>query len=328
LGGLGDVVFTLPAVEALACAFPEARITYLVYHEFAPLLEAFPGIDKVIHLDRSRYRGLDPRSILTEVSKMLSGLRRGRFDLAVDFQGFGETGLLSWWTRAPQRWGIVYRPARAWAYTRGIRRNSELHPIDCNLDLLRQAGGISSKPSRNELVLPAKATNEARRLFSEWKLDPAQATVLIQPFSKVDHKNWPLDNYLATARQLRHKGAQVFFGGGPSERAALEPARQAGFPVAAGTSVLVSAGLVSLSSAILGSDTGLLHVAVALGKRVVMLINSTTPGKCFPYGHPDWTVLPENRVDVFSVKPEHVLEACVEALAQNQDHAKPTFMFR
>jgi ADP-heptose:LPS heptosyltransferase len=109
----------------------------------------------------------------------------------------------------------------------------------------------------------------------------------------------------------------MLFGGGPSERAVLEPVRRAGFAVAAGVPLMVSSGLVNLSTAILGSDTGLLHVAVALGRRVVMIINSAGPGKCIPYGHPDWTVLPENRVDISSVKPQQVLEACVRALAES-----------
>jgi len=315
LGGLGDVIFTVPAADLVKSSFPSAHITYLVYKEFVPLLACFPGIDEVIALDRACYRGLNPRNILTEALGMLGKLWRGKFDLTVDFQGFGETGMLSWWTRAPLRWGTVYRPTRGWAYTCGIRRDARLHAIDSNLDLLRQAGGISPKALRNELTLPPEVRSEARRLFSEWKLDPDRPTLFIQPFSNVHHKNWPLDNYLATACQLRSRGVQVLFGGGPSERAVLQPVRQAGFAVAAGTPLVVSAGLTSLSTVILGNDTGLLHVAVALGKRVVMIINSIEPGKCFPYGHPDWTVLAENRMDISSVKLQQVLDACVQALA-------------
>jgi ADP-heptose:LPS heptosyltransferase len=181
--------------------------------------------------------------------------------------------------------------------------------------LLRQAGGISPKALRNELTLPTEVRSEARRLFSEWKLDPDRPTLFIQPFSNVHHKNWPLANFLGTACQMRNSGVQVLFGGGPLDRAALEPVRLAGFAVAAGTPLVVSAGLTSLSTVILGNDTGLLHVAVALRKRVVMIINSLDPGKCFPYGHPDWTVLAENRLDISSVKPQQVLDACVQALA-------------
>jgi ADP-heptose:LPS heptosyltransferase len=291
-------------------------MTYLVYREFAPILAGFPGIDDVIELDRSRYRGLSPKSIVMEAMSMLGKLWRARFDLTIDFQGFGETGLLSRWTRAPQRWGTVYRPSRAWAYTRGVWRDQALHPIESQLNLLKEAGGISPRTFCNQWTVPKEAIDEARRLFAEWNLEIDRPTLFIQPFSKVDHKNWPLDKYLATARELENQGVQVLFGGGPSERVALEGVRQEGFPVAAGAPLMVSAGLASVSTAILGGDTGLLHLAVALGRRVVMIINSIGPGKCFPYRHPDWTVVPENQ-DISSVRSQQVLEACVQALAQS-----------
>ena len=52
LGGFGDVIFTLPAIHLLRTAFPNARITFLVYKEFASLLEGFTGVDAVLTLDR------------------------------------------------------------------------------------------------------------------------------------------------------------------------------------------------------------------------------------------------------------------------------------
>jgi ADP-heptose:LPS heptosyltransferase len=106
------------------------------------------------------------------------------------------------------------------------------------------------------------------------------------------------------------------FGGGPSERAALEPVCQAGFPVSAGVPLLVTGGLMKLSSLVLGGDTGALHLAVAMGKRVVMIRDSITPGRPFPYQHPEWAVFPMNGLDVSSIETGAVIEACAPTLAQ------------
>src|SRR6266478_5662729 len=125
LGSLGDVIFTLPAVHLVRTTFPSARITFLIYKEYAPLLEGFAGVDAVMTLDRSRYRSLNPLSICAETFSLLGHIARNRFQLAVDFQGFGETGLLTWLSGAPQRWGSVYRPARRWAYTHPVSRNAQ-----------------------------------------------------------------------------------------------------------------------------------------------------------------------------------------------------------
>ena len=53
LGGFGDVLFTLPAVHLVRTSFPEARLSFLVAKEWAPLLGGFPGIESVLELDRA-----------------------------------------------------------------------------------------------------------------------------------------------------------------------------------------------------------------------------------------------------------------------------------
>lgn len=314
LAHLGDVIFTLPAAQAVRAAFPEARITFLIARRFAPLLAGCPGLDAVLTLDQDLYRARRLGRILTETFRLLRRLRRSRFALAIDFQGFGETALLTWWSGAPQRWGSVYRPSRKWAYTHPIPRATHLHPIDYHLDLLRRCG-LPSVPVRNQFVLPEDVLTEARRAFSEHGLRPDCPTLFIQPFTSSPHKNWPLEAWLVVARHWRSHGLQVLFGGGPAERTALEPARQAGYPVAAGAPLLVSAGLAGLCSLVAGGDTGLLHLAVAMGKRVVMLMPSLGPGSCHPYGHPDWVLTPPGGQPFAALAPEAVNQACGQAFA-------------
>jgi ADP-heptose:LPS heptosyltransferase len=269
----------------------------------------------VLTLDRARYRGLNPISICAQTFALLRHLRRGRHDLVVDFQGFGETGLLAWLSGAPHRWGSVYHRTRSWAYTRAVWRNWQLHPVDYNVELLRLAGGLIPARICNEFAPPESTLDEARRLFSDAKLDPHWPTLYVQPFTSTRRKNWPLENYIATAHHWRQRGLQVFFGGGPGDRAALEPARQAGFAVIAGAPLLVSASLVHLSKLVLGGDTGLVHLAVAMGKRVIMIMRSVHPGACFPFGHREWAVLPPDGLSLATLAPEAVNQACIEALA-------------
>ena len=316
LGAFGDVIFTLPAVHLVRTHLPAASISFLVYKEYAPLLEGFTGIERVLTLDRARYRSLNPISIGAETVALLGPIVRSRFQLVVDFQGFGETGWLTWLTGAPQRWGSVYRPARRWAYTRPVARNPQLHPIEYHLDVLRQAGGWIPERIHNEFVLPNRTLEEARCFFAEHNLQLERATLFIQPFTSDSHKTWPLGNYLIIAKQWRERRLQVLFGGGPADRPALEPVRQEGFAVAAGAAPLLSAGLVKLSSLILGGDTGLLQLAAAMNKRLVMLIPSLRPGACIPFGHPEWAIAPANGLPVASITPDLVNRVCAQALAE------------
>ena len=315
LKSIGDIVFTLPAACAVREAFPEGRISYLVSKEYAPLLEGFRCVDAVLGLDRARLRRPNPVVILREMFSLLGQLRRSRFSLAVDFQGYGETALLARWSGAPQRWGTVYRGGRGWAYTRGVRRDPASHPAEDFLSLVR-ACGLRPGRIRNHFSLPDGAVEEARRLFVDWGLNAMRPTLFIQPFTSSPQKDWPLDRYLAVAGLWQGRGWQVIFGGGPAERDVLEPVRQAGFPVAAGASLLTVAGLTKLSALVLGSNTGLLHMAVAMGKRVLMLMDSTGPGSACPFQHHDWALAPANGQPVAAITTEAVTAACERVAAE------------
>ena len=320
LKSIGDVLFTLPAVHIVRGNFPGAKITFLTSRENAPLLEGFREVDGVITLDRARFQSGNPLAILAETFSLFRRLRHGKFSLVVDFQGYGETAWLAWLSGAPQRWGSVYGPGRRWAYTRGVTRNDRMHHVERYLSLLEQCG-LRRGEIRNEFVLPDGALNAARQFFAAHNLDIAKPTLFIQPFTSSPPKNWPLGNYISIAGHWRSRGVQILFGGGPSERAALEPVHQAGFPVSAGVPLLVTGGLMKLSSLIVGGDTGALHLAVAMGKRVVMISDSVAPGSPNPFQHPEWVVTPANGRGIFSIETGAVIGACTRAFSERAGNA-------
>ena len=71
-----------------------------------------------------------------------------------------------------------------------------------------------------------------------------------------------------------------------------------------------------LSTLLIGGNTGLLHLAVAMGKRVIMLMDSLGPGSCPPLGRPEWALVPEHGTNLSSITSNRVLSAFVKALAE------------
>ncbi len=312
LKSIGDVVLTLPAVNAIRENFPSAKITFLTSKENIALLRGFREVNEAIALDRAALRGGNPLKMAGEFLGLLRRLRAGKFSLVVDFQGFGETAWLARFTGAPQRWGSVYGSGRAWAYTRGIPRDDQIQIADFNLSLLRQCG-LKIGTLRNEYILPADALDAARRIFAANQLNPGRQTLFVQAFTSSPQKNWSFENYLSLAEYFRSAGTQIVFCGGPKEIETLRLARAAGFVVAAGLPLLDAAGLMQLSTVIIGGATGLLHLAVAMQKRVVMLVGpANEPG--FPYQHRDWGLTPEIGENVSGIQISAVINACVAAL--------------
>ena len=288
LTAMGDVVLTLPAVHAIRENFPAARISFLTTKENAALLRGFRNVDEAITLDRAAFRSGNLWRMTSELFRLLRRLRAGKFSLALDLHGNGESAWLTRLSGAPQRWGFVKKPSRRRAYTQSLP-HQHLHPAESNCALLRYCG-LNVGDLRNEFVLPPEALAAARDFFSANQLSTEKPTLFIQPFTSAAQKNWPVENYLAVARHWKSRGVQIIFGGGPADRAALEPARQERFVISAGVPLLVTGGLMQLSTLVLGGDTGALHLAGALGKRVLMLMHQATPGSAAPFQHPDWVV--------------------------------------
>ena len=313
LTAIGDVVLTLPAVSVLRQNFPAAKITFLTTKENASLLQGFRDVDETIVLDRAAFRSRNPWRIAKEFFRLCSQLRAGKFSLAVDLQGNGESAWLTRITSAPQRWGIVHKPGRRRAFTHSVDRRREIHAAEMHLELLKHCG-LKMDSVRNEFFLPSDVLVAARNFFAANKLVPEKPTLFLQPFTSSPAKNWPLENFLTLAKHWQAHGWQIIFGGGPADVAALKPARALGFVISSGVPLLVTGGLMQLSTLTIGGDTGALHLAVAQGKRVVMLMNTNRSGRPHPFRHEAWTLAPVVERNIASLELVTVIAASEAAV--------------
>lgn len=296
---------------------PQAHFTFLTSKAFSPILKGFPSLDKVLTIDKDIYRRKNVKEFFLITKELLITLRSDKYQLVVDFQSFGDTALLSWLSGANMRWGITHKKLRDRFYTMGLEESPhpKPHQIDINRKLLEK-GSFKTYSLNNKYNLPEENIQAAAAFFTESGYTPAKVTFFIQPFTHYTEKNWSIENYLNLAKHWRNQGIQIIFGGGPSDRENLKQIA-AEFPVSAGkVSLLTAAGLMQLSNLVIGNDTGLLHLAVAMEKRVLMLMASTSPAEYGPYGHPDWTVTPVNSYKIEDIKVGDVNEAITKIHAE------------
>ena len=191
LKSIGDVVLTLPAAALVRENFPEHRILFLTATENAPLLRGFAMVDEVLLLDRQAFRQGRWLAGVRNILQLVGRCRRAGLSHVLDFQGYGETAILSWVTGAAERWGLINRASRRWAFTKPIARNYGIHLADSNLALGLEAG-LRATPVRNEFRLPEAELETARSFFQREKLEPGRPTLFIQPFTCdfADSKVW------------------------------------------------------------------------------------------------------------------------------------------
>jgi ADP-heptose:LPS heptosyltransferase len=178
--------------------------------------------------------------------------------------------------------------------------------------------GLSSEPQqakRSTRMIKATETdvNKGRELLKEMQVDPFEKLVVIQPGSGGLHKCWHLDNFLAIAKELRSKSAEVVFLLGPAEQERFSNSTIKDINSVASCltdlSLTQVVWLLSCSDGFLGNDSGLTHLAAGMGVRTLVVFGPTNPTVYKPVG-PSVTVFANDRMD-FADKPSASLQGKV-----------------
>ncbi len=264
LGAMGDIFHTMPAVASLRQGLPASEITWVVEKKWLPILEGCPFVNRVVTLDRTSFR---------TVAASIGRLRAASFDLAVDFQGLLKSALIAFGSGAGKRMGYtrdhLREPLAGLFYTEAHTPKPD-HMVDKHLELAAVAGGRTTKP---KFYLP-----EGR---AEGPLPP-QPFVLSCPQAGWGAKQWPASYYGELGDLLKDEmGLTLVLNGPPGAEDQLRAmgsvhAHCSGLP-----------GLIHATRravAVVGLDSGPVHMAAAIGKPGVAIFGPTDPSRNGPYG--------------------------------------------
>jgi lipopolysaccharide heptosyltransferase I len=281
LSAVGDCVQTMPLACAVREQWPDAHLTWVVEKGAAPLVEACDAVDQVIVLPK---RFATSPSLLARLRREL---RREPFHFTLDPQGLTKSGLVAWLSGARRRIGFSRPAAREinpWLQTELVASHAR-HRVPQYLDLLRPLG-IDSQQVRFGLTIPPVVEAKVAEFIIQSALEGGY--VALNPGAGWDSKRWPIECYAEVARHLATCGTPcVVTWGGAQERDWAETivTQSRGAAVLAPpTSLLELAGLLQHSRIFVGSDTGPLHLAAALGTPCVALFGASSAVACGPYG--------------------------------------------
>lgn len=262
LGAMGDVIHALPAVASLKHSHPGSHLTWMVEHRWAPLLAGNPFVDRIALVRRDSAAGF------MESWRVIRG---DRYDFAVDFQGLIKSALAASIARPERIFGFHYTQVRertaALFYSNKVLTASA-HVVDRNLDLAAAAGAHSVLRT-----FPLAAGSPEGDL-------PPEGFVLASPLAGWGAKQWPLDYYgVLAARIYAEFGLPLVLDGPPGSPF---PGMEATHPHFSGLPGLIDA--TRRAVAVVGVDSGPLHLAAALGKPGVAVFGPTDPDRNGPYG--------------------------------------------
>jgi ADP-heptose:LPS heptosyltransferase len=309
LGAVGDVVRVLAAVGRLRGALPGVEIDWLVEEGARALIEGNPAVGEAFVFERrgwSRAEGMRARlGWLRSAGVLRRRLRERGYRAVLDFQGTLKSGAWALASGAPLRIGFARGLAREGSWLLMNRRveapdeaRSRLQQFMALADAAAALLGGHTHPSAAPdsaaaaLAAPLPSLDSRREAAGRWLAQRGldrRPWVLLYPGSSrsQEFKRWPAPRFAETGRRLAARGVGVVIGWGPGEE---DLAREVAAGCAGGAALapagdlLDLAALASLAGALVGNDSGPIHLAWAVGTPVVAIFGPTDPELNSPPG--------------------------------------------
>lgn len=326
LSHVGDCILTLPVLNALRARYPGAYLAWVVEKPSDQLLAGHAALDRLIVLRRGWLKR--PAA----VRRLWRELRAMRCDMVIDPQSLTKSALLGWMSGAPRRIGLARPSGRElalWLNNERVRASAR-HVVDRSLELLVPLGIVGPKV-RFDIPEDEAATRAVDALLAASRL--ADGLAVLNPGAGWRSRLWPAERFGQVAQFLgrEHDLPSIVTWAGDEEHgwAKCIVEHSAGHAIAAPqTNLRELAALLARARLFVGSDTGPMHLAVAVGTDCVVLHGTTRPEESGPYGprhiavqryYQSGTSRQRRRADnlaMQAVDADSVCEACRQILAR------------
>ncbi len=307
---VGDVVLTTPAILALREAYMGAKISILVSPQTRDIIENNPCLDEIIIDDKNgAHKGF------WGFLKLVFGLRKRRFDLAVIFHTKKRTNFLCFLAGIPVRLGYKNNKF-GFLLTKKIkdtRIEGTRHEAEYCLDLLSHIG---VKAVELKLLMPVKKESQdwAQKILGDNDVVASERLIAVHPGASCISKRWLPERFAGLINQLTHNHfARVVLVGGPETKNIAKEIKSAltnpVVDLTGETSVSQLAGILKKCQLLISNDSGPVHVACAVGTPVISIFGRNQAG----LSPARWRPLGKN--DIFI----HKEVGCKVCLAHNCD---------
>ena len=287
LSAIGDVIHALPVSHAIKETYPEAHVTWVVVPPARPLLALNPCVDTIVTFQKKEFRS--PLGFLSNFFPFRRELRARSYDAVLDLQGLFKSAAIAYLADAPVKLGMCNMREGSGRVSRPVvGANANGHIVERYLDVAR-ALGCRVERVQFPLEIPEKVEDLTRQVFSQAGGNMGNAYVCLAVGANWPNKRWPAEHFAALADWLYGRRIiPVLVGGGAVDAGiAAEIEAQADIPpvnLVGRTSLPQLACVIRHAQAVVGGDTGPVHLAAGLGVKTVMLMGPTDANRNGPYG--------------------------------------------
>ncbi|MFA7360825.1 MAG: glycosyltransferase family 9 protein [Candidatus Kapaibacterium sp.] len=282
----GDVILSLPLVQVLKEKKPHCSIDFMCIPKTSEILIGNPYINKVIIFDKHESaKGLSGfRNIISEV-------KNNKYDVVISIQRYTRSSIISKLSGAEKR--ISYdNSSLSYFYTDKVPYTQK-HEIARVLDLLKPLGIVESKIIKPELFPSDVDKREVTKIFNGLGIKSKSELICIAPGSVWFTKRFPEEKFIELLNMMDKINFKFALIGGKEDMKLCEniikkSTNNEVYSFAGKLSILQSAELIKNSSLLITNDSALLHIANAVGTKVIAMFGSTTKEFGFyPVGESD-----------------------------------------
>lgn len=280
---MGDVIHNFPVVSDIHRHFPDTEIDWVTESAYASLVKLHPGVRAVhsVHM-RELKRNLFRTTSWQALRKDRAALASRSYDLVIDTQGLVKSALVARWPGAAiagYTRGVAREPLAALAYQQRYDIDLNQHAVERNRQLAAAALGYT-------ITTPPDYGLSPQSPISTRVPGDLPYVVLLHATSR-NNKKWPLTAWQELARRVHAAGmVAVLPWGAESERVTSQTIADAapGAIVPDALALAEAAALLQGARAVVGVDTGLCHLAVALRRPTIGIYLTTQPARTGLYG--------------------------------------------
>lgn len=293
LSAIGDVVQTLPSLDALRRHYPKACITWVVEEAAADILDGHPSIDRLLVSRRKQWienlrHARDMRSTFSEIKHFISLLRDRSYDIAIDFHGLFKSACIIAMSGARRKIGYnSLQELSGLFYSEKIFENMDKHAVERYLDFARHLGADPGEPT---FLIPTSDEITARtdRILAQRGIGQETPFVAVSPVAFWETKLWNEGKFaLLCDRIVRELGWAVIFSGRGRIDIINRIQERMTCPyinLTGETTLRELAAIFRRAVAVVTTDSGPMHIAAAMKTPTVALFGPTNPGRTGPYG--------------------------------------------
>ena len=287
---IGDLMLVTPVLRTLRANYPAARLTLLADKKLADLVAYNPHLDECLFLDK---KGGDNH--LLAFLKFILRVRKKRFDLVINLHRNERASALAAFSGAKRIVGYA-KPGFSLFFDQVLpNKKAVMHQIHSHFEVLTKAAGVTRIDDGGlEMALPPGAEDEAARLW-RGHFSPTDRVIAFNIGASWETKRWLDSSFAACADAFIRHGYKIAFFGGPMDTALVD-ACVAQMAEKESGAVVVFTGQVSLGVLaallrrcvlFLTTDSGPMHVGVAMGVPIVTMFGASPVPGFYPYDAKD-----------------------------------------